>query len=111
MNTCPHCGSSLAEDATICPECGKSYWEPGQIQPTEETDKAKDEEMEGCLPILFWPLVLSFLVTASLIFFGFIIHVLSRLTDIRLKALWIFGSLAAGGALYVLIFWLKRNRP
>ncbi len=110
MNTCPHCGSPLDEDASNCPDCGKPYWQAGQTQPPGESNGDTEEEMEGCLPVLFWPLILSLLVTASLIFFGFVIHILSRLTDIRLKALWIFCSLAAGGAVFFLISRLKRNQ-
>ena len=110
MNTCPHCDSPLNEDASNCPDCGKSYWQEAPSQPSEETGGETEEEMQGCLPVLFWPLALSVLVTASLIFTGFVIHILSRLTDIRLKALWVLCSLAAGGAVYLLISKLKRNR-
>jgi len=110
MNTCPHCGSPLDEDASNCPDCGKPYWQEAPSRPSEETEEGIEEEMQGCFPVLFWPLALSVLVTASLILTGFVIHILSRLTDIRLKALWIFCSLAAGGVVYLLISRLKSKK-
>lgn len=110
MNTCPHCGSSLDEHASNCPACGKPYWKAGQSSSPEELDGETDEDMLGCLPVLLGPLLLSLLVTATLILTGFVIHILSRLTDIRLKALWILGSLVAGGAAYSLFFKFKKNR-
>lgn len=110
MNTCPHCGSTLENDASQCPGCGKSYWRAGQTHPPEKANGQRDEEMSGCLPVLFWPLALSLLVSASLIFFGFVIHILSGLTDIRFKALWILCSLAAGGAVYLFISRRRKTR-
>jgi hypothetical protein len=110
MNTCPHCDSPLDDGASRCARCGKSYWQADLALPADETEEAIDEEMQGCFPVLFWPLALSVLVTAFMIFIGFVIHILSRLTDIRLKALWIFCSLAAGGAVYLFVSRFKRKK-
>ena len=110
MITCPHCDSPLDEEASKCSVCGKPYWKTGQAALPEEIKAGEDEQMQGCLPILFWPLVLSLLVTVSLISFGFIVQILSRLTDFRLKTLWIFCSLAAGGAVYLILSRFRRRK-
>jgi hypothetical protein len=110
MNICPHCDSPLENQVSRCPSCGKSYWQADQPPPQGESGAGEEEETEGCLPILFWPLVLSLLVSVSLISIGFIMQILSLLSDTRLKTLWILCSLAAGGALFLILSRLRRRR-
>jgi len=107
---CPHCDGPLNEEDLTCPACGKLYWQPDS-QPHAEIDEGETEDdAMGCLPIFFWPLLISLAVTSVLILFGFIIHVFSHFEANQVKVIWILGSVAAGSLVYLITVKMKKRK-
>ena len=109
MKTCPHCDTPLAAEESRCPACGKPYWAPDLPASPAEDEDGPEEEATGCLPILFWPLMISLLVTGFLILSGFVINLLTHFENNQIKIAWILGSCAVGGVVYTLITKFKRK--
>ena len=107
---CPHCDKPLDEEENTCPACGKRYWQPESLPHEDNAAGETEEEVLGCLPLFFWPLAISFAVTAGLIFLGFIVHVFSNFGANQIKAIWILCSAAAGGLVYSITIKIKRRR-
>jgi len=106
---CPHCNGPLDEEDLTCPACGKLYWQPDSQLHAEIVEGETEDEAMGCLPIFFWPLLISFAVTSVLIILGFIIHVFSHFEANQVKVIWILGSTAAGGLVYMIISKMKKK--
>ncbi len=106
---CPHCDRPLDKEDIACPACGKLYWQPDSLSPTEIIGGETDDDEMGCLPIFFWPLLISLTVTSVLILIGFIIHVFIHFEANQVKAIWILGSAAAGGLVYLITSKIKKK--
>jgi hypothetical protein len=106
---CPHCDSPLDVEDITCPACGKLYWQPESPPHTEIADGETEDETIGCLPLFFWPLLISFAVTSILILLGFIVHVFSNFEANQVKVIWILCSVAAGGLVYLIAVKIKKG--
>ena len=110
MNTCPFCDARLKERQAKCPKCGKPYWRPDSPPFSEDELLETEEEEEGCLPILFWPLIISLCVTICLIVTGFVFQLVARFQNNQIKTIWILGSFLVGGLVYLLFVWIKKRK-
>lgn len=106
---CPHCDGSLDEEDRACPVCGKLYWQPDSLSHAEIVEGETEDDVMGCLPIFFWPILISLIVTSGLILLGFIIHVFIHFEANQVKVIWILGSVAAGGIVYTIIVKIKNK--
>ncbi|MEE8378478.1 MAG: amidase family protein [Candidatus Aminicenantaceae bacterium] len=107
---CPHCDKPLDKEEITCPACGKLYWQPDSLSHAEMVEgETYDDEM-GCFPIFLWPLLISLTVTSGLILMGFIIHVFIHFEANQIKVIWILGSVAAGGLVYLITSKIKKRR-
>ncbi len=106
---CPHCNGSLEEEDLSCPACGKLYWLPDSPPTRDLSESETKEEAIGCLPLFFWPMLISFIVTAVLILLGFIVHVFSNFGANQVKVIWILCSAAAGGLVYMITVKIKKR--
>lgn len=106
---CPHCDSPLEEEDITCPACGKLYWQPDSLPHDELAERETEEEAMGCLPLFFWPLMISFAVTSGFIVLGFIVHVFSHFAANQVKVIWILCSAAAGGLVYMIFVKIKKR--
>ncbi len=106
---CPHCDSPIVEEDWTCPACGKLYWRPDSLPPVKNMEGETEDETMGCLPIFFWPLLISCIVTSILILLGFIIHVFSHFGANQIKVIWILCSVAAGGLVYMIFSKIKKK--
>ncbi len=106
---CPHCDSPLEEEDITCPACGKLYWQPDSLSHAEIVEGETEDETLGCLPIFFWPILISLTVTSVLILLGFIIHVFLHFEANQVKVIWILGSVAAGGLVYIIFMKIKKK--
>ncbi|MFC2168503.1 hypothetical protein ACFLRW_05905 [Acidobacteriota bacterium] len=107
---CPHCDSPLDEGDISCPTCEKLYWQPESQLHREISEKETEDETMGCLPLFFWPLLISFAVTSILILLGFLVHVFSHFEANQVKVIWILCSTAAGGLVYKITIKIKKRR-
>ena len=106
---CPHCNIPLDKKDLTCPTCGKLYWQPDSPLHTEIAERETEEDIMGCLPIFFWPILISITVTSVLILLGFIIHVFLHFEANQVKVIWILGSVAAGGFVYMIFMKIKKR--
>lgn len=106
---CPHCDGPLEKEDITCPACGKLYWQPDSLSHAEIVGGETEDDVMGCLPIFFWPLLISLTVTSGLILLGFIIHVFIHFEANQVKVIWILGSVAAGGIVYTIIVKIKNK--
>ncbi len=74
-------------------------------------EQETEDDVMGCLPVFFWPLLISLAVTSILIFLGFIIHVFINFEANQIKVIWILCSAAAGGLVYMIIVKKKKKSP
>jgi hypothetical protein len=107
---CPHCDSPLDEKDLTCPECGKLYWQTDSPPHAEMAERETEEGTMGCLPLFFWPLLISFAITSILILLGFIVHVFSHFEANQVKVIWILFSTATGGFVYLIIVKIKKRK-
>lgn len=106
---CPHCDRPLDKEDRTCPACRKLYWQPDSLSHAEIVDGETEDDAMGCLPIFFWPILISLTVTSVLILLGFIIHVFSHFEANQVKVIWILCSVAAGGLVYKIIAKIKKK--
>ncbi len=106
---CPHCNIPLDKEDLTCPACGKLYWQPDSLPYAEIAEKETEDEVMGCFPIFFWPILISITVTSVLILLGFIIHVFLHFEANQVKVIWILGSVAAGGFVYMIFMKIKKR--
>jgi len=106
---CPHCDAPLDEEDLTCPACGKLYWQPDSLPHAEIVDGETEDDAMGCLPVFFWPILISLTVTSVLILLGFIVHVFSHFETNQVKVIWILCSVAAGGLVYTIIVKIKKR--
>ena len=106
---CPHCNVPLDKEDLTCPACGKLYWQPDSPLHTEIAERETEDDTIGCLPIFFWPVLISITVTSALILFGFIIHVFLHFETNQVKVIWILCSTAVGGLVYMIIMKIKKR--
>ncbi len=106
---CPHCDKPLDKEDITCPACGKLYWQPDSLSHAEIVEGETYDDVMGCLPIFFWPLLISLAVTSGLILMGFIIHVFIHFEANQIKVIWILGSAAAGGLVYLITSKIKKK--
>jgi hypothetical protein len=106
---CPHCDGPLNEEDLVCPVCGKLYWQPDSLPQAEIIEGETEDDEMGCLPIFFWPILISLTVTSILIVFGFIIHVFLHFETNQVKVIWILCSIAAGSLVYMIIMKIKKR--
>ena len=106
---CPHCDSPVDAEDLTCPACGKLYWQQDTLPPVEIIEGEAEEDAMGCLPLFFWPLLISFTVTSALILLGFIIHVFSNFQTNQVKVIWILCSVAAGSIVYMIFSKIKKR--
>ncbi|MCJ7582193.1 MAG: zinc ribbon domain-containing protein [Candidatus Aminicenantes bacterium] len=107
---CPHCDAPLDEKDLTCPACGKLYWQPDSPSHAEMAERETEDETMGCLPLFFWPFLISFSVTSILILLGFIVHVFSHFEANQVKVIWILCSAAAGGFVYLISVKIKKGK-
>ncbi len=106
---CPHCDNPLDKEEITCPACGKLYWQPDSLPHAEMVEGETYDDGMGCFPNFFWPLLISLAVTTGLIFMGFIIHVFIHFEANQIKVIWILGSAAAGGIVYLITSKIKKK--
>ena len=106
---CPHCDSPLDEEDLTCPVCSKLFWQPDSLPTAEIIEGETKENTLGCLPLFFWPLLISFAVTMILILLGFIIHVFSHFKANQIKVIWLLCSAAAGGLVYLITVKIRKK--
>lgn len=105
MKKCPHCDHPVPPGESRCPHCGHVYWEPGTDNIADEKQKDTSEPgEEGCATIIIWPLLISAVVTAVLIFIGFSTHIIGHWSDYSFSIFWIFLSIFLGAAVFKWLF-------
>ena len=106
---CPYCDKPLDDEDITCPACGQLFWHPDSLPYGEIAERETEDDTGGCLSLLLWPLIISFSVTSLLILLGFIIHVFSHFEANQVKVIWILGSVAAGGLVYMITMKIKKK--
>ncbi len=106
---CPHCNIPLDKEDLTCPACGKLYWQPDSLSHAEYVEGETEDDIMGRFPIFFWPILISITVTSALILSGFIIHVFINFEANQIKVIWILGSVAVGGLVYMIIMKIKKK--
>jgi len=96
MKKCPYCDFLFPEDKKVCPKCGSPYWKPEEDNEFNSIYDNTKEEKNGCLSLLFMPVTISLMVTAVLVFMGFIINLLINFENSQIKIIWMVLSILLG---------------
>jgi hypothetical protein len=110
MKVCPHCDTEIPEKQRKCPSCGAYYWDAEDPIRDTSIEEEKEEENEGCLSIFAVHFFVALAAFVSLLFVGYVIHLLVHFEENQIKVIWTGAALLLAAAISGIIAKLRQKK-